>query len=229
MSDSPKRCVITGASRGLGLALTREFLKRGHQVDGSSRSGDPFSGNSVERYTYHRVDVTVPSDCQAWAKKLAEDQTTIDYLLHVAGVIHDDAVLQEIDPQQMRQVIEVNVLGAYEVLRAFLPTMLSSQHGVLIAFSSGAGRRGVAEISGYCASKWAVEGMLKSVAKELPVGMAAIPLNPGAVNTDMLQKHYGDKAHDHPAPEDWARVAAPYILTLGAKHNGQSLTVPAEH
>jgi hypothetical protein len=60
----------------------------------------------------------------------------------------------------------------------------------------------------------------------LPDGMAAIPLNPGIINTDMLQSCFGDEAENYPTPDEWAQVAVPYILSLGKKHNGQSLSVP---
>jgi NAD(P)-dependent dehydrogenase (short-subunit alcohol dehydrogenase family) len=72
-----------------------------------------------------------------------------------------------------------------------------------------------------------MEGLTGSLAQELPEGMAAVPLNPGVVNTDMLQKCFGAEAGRYPTAQDWARQAAPFILTLGAKDNGQSLTVPS--
>jgi hypothetical protein len=56
--------------------------------------------------------------------------------------------------------------------------------------------------------------------------MAAIPLNPGTIDTDMLRQCWAEGAGNSPKPDKWARVAAPFILGLGAKQNGQSLTVP---
>jgi hypothetical protein len=58
------------------------------------------------------------------------------------------------------------------------------------------------------------------------MGMAAVPLNPGTIDTAMLRQCYGDNAEGHQKAESWAAVAAPYILKLGAKDNGKSLTVP---
>ena len=68
--------------------------------------------------------------------------------------------------------------------------------------------------------------MTQALAEELPKGMAAIPLSPGVVNTDMLQKTFGAGADHYISPENWAVTAVPYILSLSAKDNGKSLTVP---
>jgi hypothetical protein len=56
--------------------------------------------------------------------------------------------------------------------------------------------------------------------------MAAVPLNPGVIDTDMLRQCWSEGAAAHPKAEAWAKIAAPFILTLGAKHNGQSVSVP---
>jgi hypothetical protein len=60
----------------------------------------------------------------------------------------------------------------------------------------------------------------------LPSGMAAVPLNPGIINTEMLQSAFGDSANHYPTAQEWAGIAVPFLLNLGAKDNGQQLTVP---
>jgi hypothetical protein len=57
--------------------------------------------------------------------------------------------------------------------------------------------------------------------------MCAVPLNPGIINTDMLQSAFGEGAKEYPSPDQWAGKAVPFLLALGPKDNGQSLTVPA--
>lgn len=91
--------------------------------------------------------------------------------------------------------------------------------------SSGWGRSGAALVAPYCASKWAVEGLTKSVAKELPDGMAIVALNPGVINTDMLASCFGGSASLYQAPDAWAVKAAAMILNLTGADNGASLTV----
>jgi NAD(P)-dependent dehydrogenase (short-subunit alcohol dehydrogenase family) len=77
-------------------------------------------------------------------------------------------------------------------------------------------------------SKWAIEGLTKALAEELPKGMAAVPLNPGVIDTAMLRSCWADGASNHPKAEEWAKTAAPFILQLGAKDNGRSVSVGGE-
>jgi NAD(P)-dependent dehydrogenase (short-subunit alcohol dehydrogenase family) len=97
---------------------------------------------------------------------------------------------------------------------------------VIVNLSSGWGRSTDAEVAPYCASKWAIEGLTQSLAQELPSGMAAVPLNPGIINTEMLQSTFGSSASHYPSPEEWAKIAVPFLLEIGAKDNGRQLTVP---
>ena len=69
--------------------------------------------------------------------------------------------------------------------------------------------------------------MTQALAQELPKGLAAVSLNPGIINTDMLQRCFGKKgASQYPSARDWAKAAGPYLLGLGPKDNGQAATVP---
>lgn len=68
--------------------------------------------------------------------------------------------------------------------------------------------------------------MMKSFARDLPEGMASIPMNPGDINTDMYRSNWPDSAPDKPSREEWVEIAGPFILSLGGKDNGQSVTVP---
>ena len=78
----------------------------------------------------------------------------------------------------------------------------------------------------YCASKWAIEGLTRALADELPPGMAAIPLNPGIIDTDMLRSCFGNSASAYPTAQQWARRAVPFLLGLGPQDNGQAAAVP---
>ena len=122
--------------------------------------------------------------------------------------------------------LDVNINGIFHVLRHFVPAMVASQRGVIVNFSSGWGRSTSPEVAPYCATKYAVEGLTLALAQELPAGMCAVPLNPGIINTDMLQSCFGGDAAAYPTPEKWAEKAVPFLLGLGAKDNGKSLTAP---
>src|SRR5262249_6905750 len=111
------------------------------------------------------------------------------------------------------------------VLRCFLPAMIERGSGIIVNFSSGWGRSTSAEVAPYCATKWAMEGLTRALAQELPQGMAAVPLNPGIIDTDMLRSCFGRSAGDYPTAEEWAEYAVPFLLQLGPKDNGKALTV----
>ena len=104
--------------------------------------------------------------------------------------------------------------------------MIERGSGVIVNFSSGWGRSTSPDVAPYCATKWAMEGLTQALAQELPQGMAAIPLNPGVINTDMLQSCFSSMASQYQDTEAWARKAVPFILKLSSADNGQSLSVP---
>src|SRR2546426_23324 len=81
-----------------------------------------------------------------------------------------------------------------------------------------------AEVAPYCATKWAIEGLTLALAQELPSGMAAVPLNPGVINTDMLQSSFGKSASGYMRAPEWAKKAVPFLLALGPPDNGHQLT-----
>ena len=96
---------------------------------------------------------------------------------------------------------------------------------MIVNFSSGWGRGTSPEVAPYCATKFAIEGLTQALSAELPAGMCAVPLNPGIINTDMLQSCFGANASSYPTPEQWAERPCRFCSDLGPKDNGKSLTV----
>ena len=109
------------------------------------------------------------------------------------------------------------------MIRHFAPAMITRGSGVIVNFSSGWGRSTSPEVAPYCATKFAIEGMTSALAQELPSGMAAVALNPGIIDTDMLRSSFGGAAASYPTPEQWAESAVPFIAKLGRNDNGASL------
>jgi NAD(P)-dependent dehydrogenase (short-subunit alcohol dehydrogenase family) len=97
-----------------------------------------------------------------------------------------------------------------------------------VNFSSGWGRSTAAEVAPYCATKWGVEGLTQSLAQELPRGLAAVPLNPGIINTDMLQSCFAGGADGFSKADAWAKIAVPFLLKISPRDNGRQLTVPGQ-
>jgi len=147
-------------------------------------------------------------------------------VINNAALMNDPAPLWDISAEKFNQLMAVNINGTANVIRSLVPAMIERKKGVIVNLSSGWGRSVSSGVAPYCASKWAIEGLTQALALELPKGLAAIPLNPGVIDTEMLRQCFGNEAEGHIKAEAWAQIAAPFILKLGAKDNGKSLTVP---
>ena len=218
--------VITGATRGCGAALALAFAKAGHQVAGCGRSAAPAGQGGGGPFELERVDVADDPQVKDWAERVITRHGPPDLLINNAGVINPNAPLWKVGAEDFSRVIDINLKGVANVIRHFAPPMIARNQGVIVNMSSGWGRSVAAEVAPYCATKWAIEGLTQALAQELPAGMAAVPLNPGIIDTDMLRSCFGNEALTYPSPERWAKRAVPFILELGPKDNGQPLSVP---
>jgi NAD(P)-dependent dehydrogenase (short-subunit alcohol dehydrogenase family) len=226
-----KRIVLTGVSRGLGRAMTEGFIAAGHTVFGCARSPQPLDELRERHGAPHRfdvVDVSREEQVRAWAEAILAQHDPPDLLVNSAAVINPNARLWEVPVEEFSAVIDVNVKGVFHCIRHFVPAMVRRKKGVIVNFSSYWGRSTSSEVAPYCATKWAIEGMTAALAGELPAGMAAVALNPGVIDTDMLRSCFGDAAGSYLKADAWAEAAVPYILSLGAKDNGQPRTVPGQ-
>jgi NAD(P)-dependent dehydrogenase (short-subunit alcohol dehydrogenase family) len=225
----PKLIVITGVTQGLGRALAEEFIARKNTVVGCGRTP-----NSIEElresfgvpHDFSVVDVANEEQVKTWAKRVLAKHGIPDLLLNNAAIINRNARLWEVPAEEFNRVIDVNIKGVANVIRHFVPAMIQKQAGIIVNFSSGWGRSTSAEVAPYCSTKWAIEGLTRSLAQELPPGMAAIPLNPGIIDTAMLRSSFGEDAKSYPSPKEWSQKAVPFLLQLGPKDNGKALTVP---
>ena len=224
-----KLILITGVTRGLGRAMVDEFARLGHTVCGCGRSEKAIAllrRQVGPPHDFAPVDVSSDDEVQAWASRLLKSHGPPDLVLNNAGVINRNARLWEINAQEFSQVIDINLKGIANVIRHFVPAMIKRKRGVIVNFSSGWGRSTDAEVAPYCASKWAIEGLTQAFAQELPSGLAAVAMNPGIINTEMLQSCFGGSASGYLAPAEWARSAVPFLLELGPGDNGKPLTAP---
>lgn len=221
--------LITGATRGLGRAMAEEFIRKGHFVVGCGRTENSVLALQAAMdgsNEFYAVDVASDTAVKSWASVVLAKHGPPDLLINNAGVINRNAPLWELDAAEFDEVMQVNVRGVANMVRHFVPAMRARKTGVVVNFSSGWGRSSEAEVAPYCASKWAVEGLTMALAQELPSTMAAVPLSPGIVNTEMLRSCFGAAASSYPSPEQWAKEAVPFILKISPEDSGKSLTVP---
>lgn len=223
-----KHVLITGATRGLGRALALGFRDAGWRVSGCATNAAAIDALGRELGPPHFLmpcDVTSVAGVDAFAAEVMERIGAPDLLLNNAALINRNAPLWEVPPEEFSRVIDVNLKGVHLLIRAFLPAMIRRDSGVVVNFSSGWGRSTSPEVAAYCATKWGIEGLTSALAQELPRGLAAVALNPGVIDTDMLRSCFGEAAGAHPDARRWAETTVPFLASLGTKHNGRALTV----
>ncbi|MCA1001880.1 SDR family oxidoreductase [Bacillus thuringiensis] len=226
-----KSVIITGVTQGLGRAMVDRFHELGWNIYGCGRSKDKIEELKKQYSKIHDFQVIDVSDSQQvnnWANYILNRHTAPDLIINNASIVNQNAQLWKITAQEFENVMNVNVNGVVNVIRAFVPAMVARKEGIIINMSSSWGREGEAEVAPYCASKFAIEGITKSMALELPHGMAVVALDPGgSISTPMLKSCAPQYINESPTPETWSHKAIQYILNITIDENGDSLTCPA--
>jgi NAD(P)-dependent dehydrogenase (short-subunit alcohol dehydrogenase family) len=220
MSLAGKNAAITGGSQGLGLAVTREFVRQGasvaicgrHRAD-LENAAQSLMGDGPGRVAYAVADVSRESDVDAFAAFCERELGGTDALVCNAGVYGPKGSLEEIDWQAWRQAIDINLMGAAYCCRAFLPQLVRSGRGKIILMSGGGATKPLPYLSAYAASKAALVRFGETLAEELkPKRIDVNMVAPGALNTRLLDEVI------EAGPE---RVgAAFYEASLKQKQNG---------
>lgn len=226
---SPKIVVITGVSRGLGRALAHGFAKRGHTVAGCARNVEAIESLQSELpapHNFRSVDITDDEAVATYSSSVLSEPGTPDLLINCAAIINRSAPLWEISAEEFSAVTDANINGTANVIRHFAPAMLDAGSGVIVNFSSGWGRSTSPDVAPYCGTKWAIEGLTQALAQELPPGLAAVPFNPGIIDTEMLRSCFGAGAAHYPDATEWAKSAVPFLENLGPQDNGRPATCP---
>ena len=229
MSKTIYTIVITGVTKGFGRALVEQYIKLGHLVIGCGRnvnSIESLSNSYPENTDFQVVDISDQRQVCFWAKDVLNKFGAPDFLLNNAGIINKNAALWDVPEQEFSDVININVKGVYNTIKEFVPHMIRIGKGTVVNFSSGWGRSTSPEVAPYCTSKWAIEGLSKSLAQDLQEGMVSVALNPGVIDTNMLRSCWDENAAMYEKPESWAKRVAPFILNISQKDNGASLTAP---
>jgi NAD(P)-dependent dehydrogenase (short-subunit alcohol dehydrogenase family) len=189
----PQTWMITGANRGIGLALTMELLRRGDHVVAAAR--DPWGGAlaevaSAQAGTLTPLELDVTSDASVAAAKQALDGRPIDVLVNNAGVYgpRDRQSARDMDFKAWREVFEVNVYAPLRVAQAFLPNVEAGSGRKIVTISSRMGSIG-SNPSGaiaYRSSKAAVNMAMVAFGNAVRDSEIAVLLfHPGWVRTDM--------------------------------------------
>ena len=223
------KIVITGVTKGLGRALAEYYIADGHIVIGCGRNVeeiDMMSNNFSKNNDFQIVDVSKHENVSYWARDIIDRFGTPNFILNNAGIINKNKELWNIPEKEFSEVMDINVKGMHNIIRSFVPKMIEANSGTIVNFSSGWGRSTSPKVAPYCASKWAVEGLSKSLAQELPNGLACVAFNPGVIDTNMLRSCWNENAGMYETPSEWAKRVAPYLLKIDKSKNGASLSAP---
>jgi NAD(P)-dependent dehydrogenase (short-subunit alcohol dehydrogenase family) len=174
--------IITGASRGIGKFLFERFYKEGEIVYGTYNS--TFPDTEKEEY-FTKVDISCISSVKNWVDKIKNKITKI-ILINCTGTNYS-SFAHKSDIKKWTKVINVNLIGTFNVIHAFLPYMREENYGRIINFSSVIAQIGVPGTSAYAASKAGLWGLTKSVAVEnAKKGITINNINLGYFNIGMI-------------------------------------------
>ena len=187
-ADSKGTVFITGANRGIGLALARNFTAAGFNVIGTARKPEQATALKETGARVEQLDVTDQASVDAMAQRLAE--TPIDILINNAGIKGgDNKDMASLDVENMEWVLNVNTLGPVRVMQALFPNVQSGKRKMVVNISSTMGsieRNTWGCCAGYRASKTALNSINKTFAVDFgKQGVTFVVMHPGYVQTDM--------------------------------------------
>ncbi|MEM9155527.1 MAG: SDR family oxidoreductase [Cyanobacteria bacterium J06642_2] len=207
-----KVALITGGSAGIGRATARAFAQLGYRLAIASRSVDPLKEVAIDLEKHLNAEVlAIPTDVtdseqvQQLIDRTLERYEAVDILVNNAGICISGPFTAT-TRADWEQVMNVNVWGYINTLRALVPHMLERGKGQIINVGSFGGKMPLPEMAAYCTAKYAVTGLTESLRLELePKGIAVIGVHPGIVKTNFLDRAIftGDRAAaDHPDSTD---------------------------
>lgn len=212
MQLKDKVVLITGGSRGIGRAVAERFAAEGCKVAICARSeGELFgtakaieeAGGVVRPF---RADISVRRDVQRMVAQTVSDWGAIDFLVNNASVLGPSEPIATYPPEAWEEVIRINVNGTFNVTQAVVRTMIPRRAGIVLSVTSSVGRLGRATWGAYSVSKFALEGMMQTLAEEVaPFNLRVVTLNPGGTRTKMRAAAYPKE--DPARLQDPARVA----------------------
>ncbi|HEX3786285.1 MAG TPA: SDR family oxidoreductase [Pseudonocardiaceae bacterium] len=182
----PTTWFITGTSSGFGRRLTEQLLDRGDRVAATLRRPaalDDLRAVHGDRLWVAQLDVTDADQVQRVVAEAFTALGTIDVIVNNAG-FGVFASVEEATDEQVRQVIETNLLGSIKVIRAALPHLRAQGHGRILQVSTAGGQATYPNFAYYHASKWGIEGFCETAAREIePFGIGLTIVEPGATPT----------------------------------------------
>jgi 3-oxoacyl-[acyl-carrier protein] reductase len=203
-SFTEQKVVVTGASRGLGRAISLAFLKQGATVIGiygsNSEAARDFAAEGKQfgdRLQLHQCDVADSGQVEEFFRQVEETFDTIDILINNAG-IRRDGLLALMASKDWQQVIDINLTGTFNMSKQAVLLMMKQKYGRIINITSPVAHLGFAGQANYAASKAGQIGMTRSLAKETARKKITVNcVSPGFIATDLLADLSAEQVADY--------------------------------
>jgi NAD(P)-dependent dehydrogenase (short-subunit alcohol dehydrogenase family) len=221
---TPRTAIVTGGGRGIGAAVARVLTARGLAVTVFARTRAEVDRMVAERAAALAVagDVRREEDVARLVAAHEASLGPVDVLVNDAGILVR-GLAEELSPAAFREVLDVNLTGAFLCARAVIPGMKARRRGRIVNVTSISGTLGTPEATAYNASKWGLVGLTRCLAEELrPHGVVCVGVSPGSVDTAMLRKTPFSPSM---TADDVARVVAFAALDAPAAVTGANLEV----
>lgn len=229
-----KLAIVTGGSRGIGLAIAKKLANLGAEVVVTARKQKDLdraaeeirkAGGTCEGI---RCDVSSLRDVQQLAEQLRSRLGKLKIVINNAGIGGFSAPLHELDPESWDKIINTNLRGVYYMIRAFAPALIANAGGDIVNISSLAGKNPLPNGAAYAASKWGLNGLSYSAAEELRGhNIRVTVVCPGSVNTE-LSPHVGKSIGKMLQPDDVAHVVAMVVTQAPQSFASEILLRPTQ-
>jgi 3-oxoacyl-[acyl-carrier protein] reductase len=249
MEAARKVAIVTGSATGIGAAVAKRLAAKGVDVViNYSRSRAEAEATAADCRALGvdalicQADIAQDGDCQRMAAAAIAEWGRIDYLVNNAGttVFADHAALDTLQAEDFRRIYDVNVIGAFQMVRAVAAQMKSQGHGAIVNVSSIAGLTGIGSSIAYAASKGALNTLTLSLARALGPEIRVNAVCPGLVQTRWLKQGLGNASYERTVIANQARtplkassgpdeIAEPIVWLLegGAHVTGELISVDA--
>jgi short-subunit dehydrogenase len=216
-----KHAVITGVSKGIGLSLCKQLLDKGATIFGLGRNCPAEITNP--NFHFISCDIQQSESVQTAFTEIYNQVSEIHILVNNAGLGYFGNI-EDLPEEQWHEMFNTNIHGMFYCIKQVLPQMKKSEFGHIINIASTAALEGMAQVSGYCATKWAVKGLSESIFREVrDFGIKVTCVYPGSTKTDFFRNSPGIKPHDYMLmPED---VASMMVQALEMPNNFHSVNL----
>lgn len=222
-----KIVLITGVTKGLGKELLKVFDQNGWIVLGCSRTKSDIQKLQNEfssRHYFKALDISSNLSVLSFRDEILKANLKPDILINNASIINKPNSIWEVSSEEFNRIIEINLIGAFNFIQAFVSALSSNNALKIINISSYWGKYADPLVGPYCASKFGLEGLTLSLSKELPPSMLAVLVDPGVMQTEMLRICSSEEGFQKaPTAKYCAKKLYSKLITLQHSDNGSTL------